>query len=144
MTGTDSDSRAGAERSLCVVVVDDEADVAAYLAAVLERGGHRSHTASNAADGFSLVKELRPDVACLDIVMPGGSGVALYQRIRSDPEVGATPVVFITALTPEIASLGGLTEASIAPAPEEYLEKPASADEFLAAVLRAAGSREDA
>ena len=93
-------------RPLSVVVVDDEPDVAVYLAAVLEKKGHTAHTAKNAAEGFALVKNLHPDVACIDIVMPEETGVALFRRIRNDDEVGDTPVVFITALKPEMAELG--------------------------------------
>jgi two-component system alkaline phosphatase synthesis response regulator PhoP len=129
------------ERPLSVVVVDDEPDVATYLAAVLERNGHVVYTAQTAADGFAIVKKLRPDVACIDIVMPEETGVALFQRIRADKEVGGTPVVFITALKPEMtAPQDGLTGEPI-PEAEEYVEKPPNAESFVAAVERAARSR---
>jgi CheY-like chemotaxis protein len=127
--------------SLTVVVVDDEPDVAVYLAAVLEKKGHTAHTAANAAEGFALVKSLHPDVACIDIVMPEETGVALFRRIRADGEVGDTPVVFITALKPEMAtSRDGLNVEPI-PKADEYVEKPPNSEAFVEAVERAAQSR---
>jgi len=130
-----------ADRPLSVLVVDDEPDVATYLAAVLERKGHVVHTAQNAAEGFAIVKKLRPDVACIDIVMPEETGIALYRRIRADEEVGDVPVVFITALKPEMTTLqDSLTDGSI-PEAEGYIEKPPNAEAFVAAVERAAQSR---
>ncbi len=127
--------------SLLVVVVDDEPDVATYLAAVLERKGHVVHTAQTAAKGFAIVKSLHPDVACIDIVMPEETGVALVRRIRADEEVGDTPVVFITALKPEMTVPHGEPGAEPIPKADEYVEKPPNAEEFVAAVERAAQSR---
>ena len=125
-------------RPLEVVVVDDEPDVATYLAAVLERHGHRCHLARTAAEGFARVKRVRPDVACVDVVMPEESGVTLLRRIRNDPEVAATPVILVSALKPESAQLGR-REGDAAPLePDAYLEKPPSREAFIAAVERAA------
>jgi CheY-like chemotaxis protein len=126
---------------LSVVVVDDEPDVATYLAAVLERKGHEVHTAQTAAEGFDIVKKLRPDVACIDIVMPEETGVTLFRRIRADEEVGNTPVVFITALKPEMTVPHGEPSDEPIPTADEYVEKPPNAEAFVAAVERAARSR---
>lgn len=128
-------------RSLSVVIIDDEPDVAIYLAAVLEKKGHTAHTAGNAAEGFALVKSLRPDVACIDIVMPEETGVALFRRIRADEEVGDTPVVFITALNPEMAAPRDGLNVEPIPEAEEYVEKPPNSEAFVESVERAALSR---
>jgi CheY-like chemotaxis protein len=127
--------------SLSVVVIDDEADVAAYLAAVLERRGHVPRIAHSAGRGFAIMKEIRPDVACIDIVMPEETGVALLRRIRGDDEVSDTPVVFITALKPELAGTNGTDPDHGTPQPDAYLEKPPDADTFVAAVERVARER---
>jgi two-component system phosphate regulon response regulator PhoB len=128
-------------RPLSIVVVDDEPDVAVYLAAVLEKRGHEAHIAGNAAEGFALVKELRPDVACLDIVMPEETGLALLRRIRADREVGETAVVFISALKPETAASQSGPHADASAEPDEYVEKPPNSETFVAAIERAARSR---
>jgi CheY-like chemotaxis protein len=135
-----NDERAPA--SLSIIVIDDEPDVAAYLAAMLERRGHRVYTAKNAASGFDLVKKIQPDVACIDIVMPEETGAALLRRIRADEEIGTTPVIFISALKPDMAAphTGGGGDG-VLPEPDEFIEKPPDSDAFVAAVERAARSR---
>ncbi|MCG6950415.1 MAG: response regulator [Acidobacteria bacterium] len=124
-----------------MVVVDDEPDVAVYLAAVLEKKGHTAHTAKNAAEGFAMIKSLHPDVACIDIVMPEETGVALFRKIRADDEVGDTPVVFITALKPEMAAYQNGMNVEPIPKADEYVEKPPDSAAFVEAVERAARSR---
>jgi two-component system phosphate regulon response regulator PhoB len=126
---------------LTVVVVDDEPDVAAYLAAVLEKQGHVARTARSAAEGYGLVTTLHPDVVCIDIVMPEETGVALVRKIRADEHLRTTPVVFITALKPEMAAPRGGLDIEPIPKVEEYIEKPPNAEAFVAAVERAAQSR---
>jgi CheY-like chemotaxis protein len=139
------DTRGPAPRkSLSVIVIDDEPDVLAYLSAVLEQAGHRPLVADNANDGFALLKSERPDVACIDIVMPEETGVTLYRRIRGDPQVAHTPIIFITALTPELAVAGWSAGDEEIPEPDGYIEKPPHAATFLEtviAVAKTAGGR---
>jgi len=137
--GPRSDRSSG--RALEVVVVDDEPDVATYFAAVLERHGFVPHVARNATEGFALVKGLRPDVVCIDVVMPEESGVTLLRRIRDDAEVRDTPVILVSALKPDAPPLGGPGQDAPVPVAEAYLEKPPSREALIAAVERAAASR---
>jgi len=123
------------DRPLSVLVVDDEPDVLTYLAAMLEQAGHRPLIAGNAGDGFALLKQERPDVACIDIVMPEETGIALFRRIRSDPEIADTPVIFITALRPELTAVAPAAGEEAMPEPDGYIEKPPDADAFLATVV---------
>ncbi len=64
-----------------VVLVDDEEDIALYLQTALEDGGYVALTASNVPDGLELIRKERPDLVCLDILMPRESGFSLYQKI---------------------------------------------------------------
>lgn len=125
-------------RPLSVLVIDDEPDVLTYLAAVLEQRGHRPLVADNAGDGYDLLKRERPDVACIDIVMPEETGIALLRRIRSDPEITDTPVIFITALRPEMAAVVPGAGEETMPEPDGYIEKPPDAAAFLETVVRVA------
>lgn len=128
-------------RPLSVLVVDDERDVLTYLAAVLEQGGHRPLIADNAGEGFALLKRERPDVACIDIVMPEETGIALFRRIRSDPEVANTPVIFITALGPERTAVAPAAGEETKPEPDGFIEKPPDAKAFLETVVDVARKR---
>jgi len=123
------------DRPLSVLVIDDEPDVLAYLAAVLEQAGHHPLIAGNAGDGFALLKRERPDVACIDILMPEETGIALFRRIRSDPEIADTPVIFVTALRPELTAVTPAAGEEAMPEPDGYIEKPPDAEAFLATVV---------
>ena len=138
---TEANGRSPPSEELSVVVVDDEPDVLAYLAAVLEQRGHHAYVASNAAEGFALIKQERPDVACIDIVMPEETGIALHRRIRADPEIGDTPVIFITALRPEMTTVAPAAGEEAMPEPDGYIEKPPDAEAFLETVVEVAQKR---
>ena len=73
-----------------ILVVDDEPIVLRLASAALAEAGYRPIVAENAAEGFNRYLEVRPDVALvlLDVVMPGGTGLELAERIRKlDPTV---------------------------------------------------------
>lgn len=118
-----------------VVMVEDEADVARYLAAALEDEGFAVETAGNAEDGLALIEAVRPDLVCLDIVMPGPTGLSLYREIRSNPELGGVPIVVVSGVSPADAEerLGMGDEL---PAPDAFIEKPVELPELVAAVRR--------
>lgn len=126
-------------RNLEIVVVDDEPDVAAYVGAVLEQRGHRVHVARNAREGMEMIRVVRPDVVCLDIVMPEETGVSLLRRIRADRQLASTPVLFLTALSREMVASGGSGYvAEILAEPDGYIEKPPDAAALVETVERVA------
>lgn len=67
-----------------VLVVDDEPIVLRLASVVLAEAGFRPVVAENAAEGFNRYLELRPGISLvlLDVVMPGGNGLELAERIR--------------------------------------------------------------
>jgi CheY-like chemotaxis protein len=110
-----------------VLVVEDEPDVQAFLAATLEDAGFNVLTASNGQDGYNRVKEKRPDAITLDLVMPRQSGVQFYKRLRANAKYTDIPVLIITAHARD--DLGQEDFAEImkskeVAAPQGYLEKP--------------------
>lgn len=90
-----------AERT--VLLVDDSATVIKHLTRIVESSGRYKvvGTANNGLEALKLHKELKPDVTCLDIVMPGTDGLqALQMILKLDPNA---PIVMIT-------SVGGVAE----------------------------------
>ena len=71
------------QRSLSVLIADDEPDTIATLAAVLADEGHVVHTVSRGDQVLRAVQRHRPDVCILDIEMPGRSGYALAEELSS-------------------------------------------------------------
>jgi CheY-like chemotaxis protein len=66
-----------------VVIVEDSADTRLSLQKVLESEGHTVHTASDGPSGLEAIMQIRPDVALVDIGLPGLDGYRLAKRLRS-------------------------------------------------------------
>jgi signal transduction histidine kinase len=79
-----------------VLVVDDNDDAAETLAEILRFDGHEVTTAASGPAALSAVVRFRPDVALLDIGMPGMSGYELARRLRADPRLSSTVLVALT------------------------------------------------
>jgi two-component system nitrogen regulation response regulator GlnG len=78
-----------------ILVVDDDRTVLHLAEKALRDAGHTVHTARSAEEGLQKVREIRPDVVLLDIVLPGESGLGVFQRIQEMDR--RLPVIFITA-----------------------------------------------
>ncbi|MDM4772702.1 PAS domain S-box protein [Solimonas sp. SE-A11] len=83
---------------LRVLVVDDNADAANSLAALLELQGHATAVAHDGAEGLLLAQSFRPDVAILDIGMPRMDGVEAARRLRSLPGGDRVLLLALTGL----------------------------------------------
>ena len=81
-----------------ILIVDDVEDDRLYLTSVLKDTGLRIFEAANGLDALQLIKEIHPDLILTDIRMPGIDGYELLRKIKSNPGLGSTHVVAITAL----------------------------------------------
>ncbi len=83
-------------RSLRILVVEDHADARATLCDLLQLSGHEATGAHDGPDGVARALAVQPDVAIIDIGLPGLSGYEVAQRLRADP---ATRSIKLVALT---------------------------------------------
>ena len=74
---------AAAQCARRVVIVEDSEDARVSLQRILEREGHTVHTAADGPSGFDAIAQLRPDVALIDIGLPGLDGYRLAEQLRS-------------------------------------------------------------
>jgi CheY-like chemotaxis protein len=81
---------------LRVLVVEDNSDGAEMLATLLKLFGHEARVAFDAEAGLRALHEFRPDVALLDIGLPGIDGHELARRIRRQPGYETLPLVAIS------------------------------------------------
>jgi CheY-like chemotaxis protein len=122
-----------------VLVVDDEMDIATYLASVLEDAGMTVVMAHDGEEALAMVREHRPDLISLDLVMPGMSGIRVMQQLRRDRELSKIPVMIVTAHARDPEIRGDLDSAladSAIMGPSLYLEKPVTPMSYLDAVCR--------
>jgi len=107
------------------LIIDDEPDVATYLAIVLRDNGWEALTAHSADEGLRLAEERVPDVVLLDVMMPERGGMSTLVALRKHPLLGRVPVVLVTGIQSHLtkdfeAYLGRFKHYH----PDAYLEKP--------------------
>jgi DNA-binding response OmpR family regulator len=109
-----------------VLVIEDEAAIAASVAARLRREGFRVETASDGRSGVEMSLRLRPDLVVLDVMLPGLDGLEVCRRIQRERPV---PVLMLTARDDESDILVGLGVGA-----DDYMTKPFSPRELVARV----------
>lgn len=116
-----------------VLVVEDEPEILELISTLLRLESLDVMCASSGEEGLRAFFHRRPDLAILDIGLPGMSGIDLCGRIR---EVSEVPVIFLSALGDEADRVKGLRVGA-----DDYIVKPFGTDELkarVAAVLRRA------
>jgi DNA-binding response OmpR family regulator len=112
-----------------ILVVDDEECILSVLERHLRSNGYRVLTATSSREAEQLAHAHQPDLAILDIIMPGGSGMDLCCRIRQAPELQQMMVIFLTQRSNVEDRIEGLHAGA-----DDYLPKPFEVGELLARV----------
>jgi DNA-binding response OmpR family regulator len=79
-----------------VLVIDDEPEITEIVEAFLTEAGYNVAAENSAQKAVTKVKEFRPDVILLDIMMPGMDGYDVCQQIKGHPEFAHVPIIFLT------------------------------------------------
>ncbi len=85
-----------------ILIIDDEENFCKLVKKNVEQTGEfEVYIATNGDDGIRFVREIKPDLILLDIVMPGMDGADVASLIRNDESIKDTPIVFLTAIIRE-------------------------------------------
>jgi len=117
-----------------LLVVEDEQDLLEVLRYSLDREGFSVRTAENGEDAIRLVREQRPGLIVLDLMLPTIDGLAVCRAIRSTDKTRDVPIVMLTARGEEADIVRGLEAGA-----DDYVTKPFSPKVLVArihAVLR--------
>ena len=117
-----------------VLVVDDDDVIRQLISVNLELEGFEVSTAVDGQDCLEKVKDVRPDVVTLDIMMPRLDGWEAASRLRADPDTADIKVVLLSARAQE-ADLERGSRIGV----DAYLTKPFDPDELIDIVRRLAG-----
>jgi len=107
------------------VVVDDEASLTDLLTMALRYEGWEVRSASDGATAIALIRDFRPDVVVLDVMLPDIDGLGVLHRLRADGR--DTPILFLTAKDSLDDRIQGLTAGG-----DDYVTKPFSLEELVA------------
>jgi len=112
-----------------ILIADDNENIRDALTYLLEDEGYELLLAKDGADTIRKVRDLRPDVLFLDIMMPEINGYDVCRTIKSDPELKNTYVIMLTAKGQVVEQERGKEVGA-----DEYIVKPFSPMEILAKV----------
>src|SRR5712672_544795 len=115
-----------------ILIVDDHPTNRAFLVMLLSYAGHHSHEAGDGAEALEVVRAAQPDLVIADVLMPTMDGYEFVRRLRADPAIARTPLVFYTAtyLEHEAQALArdcGVEHVLVKPAPPELILRTVAA-----------------
>jgi len=118
-----------------ILVVEDDLHMRIFITTVLETSGYNATASKDGQEGIRKVKEDRPDLIILDVMMPEEGGVSMYRQLKTDNQFKNIPVVMLSGVESK-TFLHSLKMMSIGlrdplPAPEAYVEKPSKAEKLL-------------
>jgi len=126
-----------------VLVVDDDPDVRSFVITVLDENQYIPLVAKDGVEGFEMIEKDPPDLVILDVLMPRGSGIRLYHKLKTTEKYKQIPIIMFTgiALNSFLKSQKVLDEfkGEKVPEPDIYLEKPVDPEEMAAAVKKIIG-----
>lgn len=102
-----------------VLVADDDPAIRQLVVLRLEADGHECVAVENGAGALAAVRERAPDLAVLDVNMPGMSGFDVCQELRGEPALGRLPILILTASVQSADVTEGFDSGA-----DDYLIKP--------------------
>jgi CheY-like chemotaxis protein len=85
-----------------ILVVDDEFDLSCTLRSLLEDEGYRVAVCANGRDALDCIREARPDLVLMDVMIPLLSGFEVLAAMRRAPELAEMPVILMSAIPPGV------------------------------------------
>jgi two-component system phosphate regulon response regulator PhoB len=112
-----------------ILIVEDEEPLTLLLRYNLEAEGYEVDAAGRGDDADLRLKESPPDLAVIDWMLPGLSGIELIRRLRAREETKQLPIIMLTARGEEAERIRGLATGA-----DDYIVKPFSVPELLARI----------
>jgi twitching motility two-component system response regulator PilH len=114
-----------------ILLVEDSKTETMIVTKMLIDAGFSVKTASNAEHALLQLKEDKPDLILMDVVMPGKSGFQLTRILARDSTLGSIPIILCSSKNQETDRIWGLRQGA-----REYITKPVSATRLVDAIRR--------
>jgi twitching motility two-component system response regulator PilH len=112
-----------------ILVVDDSPTDRQHLTDMLSKKGYVVATAESAEEALVKVKQLRPDLVLMDIVLPGQSGFQATRMLAKDDSTKNIPVIIVSTKGQETDRVWGMRQGA-----RDYVVKPVDQAELLAKI----------
>ena len=108
-----------------VLVIDDEPDISSYVSSILEGSQYSVETANSAMEGERIIRDRRPDLILLDLMMPGRTGIQFFVRLKGDEETKDIPLIMVTGIKDKLnIDWQEIVSKLRARVPDGFVEKP--------------------
>jgi twitching motility two-component system response regulator PilH len=112
-----------------VLIVDDSKTETMFLTDLLQKEGFAVRSAENADEAMKRLKEEKPDLILMDVVMPGQNGFQLTRSINRTPEYTSIPIIMCTSKNLETDRVWGMRQGA-----SDYITKPVDATDLFAKI----------
>jgi DNA-binding response OmpR family regulator len=112
-----------------ILVAEDDRDIASLIAHYIQKAGWHAHLAASGDDALAHARQQPVDVAILDVMLPGMSGLEVCRLLRADRATATLPIIMVTARAEETDRIMGLEIGA-----DDYISKPFSPNELIARI----------
>jgi two-component system, OmpR family, alkaline phosphatase synthesis response regulator PhoP len=112
-----------------ILIVEDEHDILQLVKLYVEKEGFRTVSAMTGTEALRQVKQEKPDLVVLDLMLPEIDGIEVCKRLRSAPETAMLPIIMLTAKAEESDTVVGLELGA-----DDYVTKPFSPKTLVARI----------
>ena len=121
-----------------ILIIDDDPDIRDALSMILGSQDYQVATAGFGAEGLEKVKQGKPDLIILDLIMPGMGGFAVYKKLKDSrhPDWNDIHILILTSLREDATRTQFELETGMELAVDDYVEKPISSRTILERVGR--------
>jgi twitching motility two-component system response regulator PilH len=112
-----------------VLVVEDSPTDRQYLTDILTKNGYKVTTADNAEDALAKIKQAKPDLVLMDVVLPGQNGFQATRELSKNDATKNIPVIIITTKSQETDKVWGMRQGA-----RDYIVKPVKQADLLAKI----------
>ncbi len=119
-----------------ILLVDDDPDFVEATRTVLESVPYQVIVAYDGDEGLAKIREERPDLILLDIIMPTQDGYHVCEKLKSDPDLWHIPVIMLTSLSQRIGDTAYSVHDGMMLEADDFIDKPVRPTELLARIAR--------
>src|SRR3989304_2140144 len=114
-----------------ILVADDEPNLVRSLTFILQKEGYATASAANGEEALEKIKQSKPDLVFLDVMMPQKNGYEVCKEVKQEPDLRSINIIILQAKGQEADQ-----EQGSGPAGNEFISKPFGLQEILARVKK--------
>jgi twitching motility two-component system response regulator PilH len=112
-----------------ILIVEDSPTDRQFLTDILAKNGYQVSTAENAEEALTKVKQAKPDLVLMDVILPGQNGYQATRTLSKDEATKHIPIILCTTKTQETDRVWGMRQGA-----RDYVVKPVNQADLLAKI----------